>query len=465
MATEEGQHARTWGVGDHTSFSLLSGDCNPLHMDPQWARCSLFGECIVHGMALALWALESSPAVHGACPARVSLHFDKAVRAGHVTETRCTPLTAGYRIEVLRGGEPVTRIEVSGETVPAHKSVALVPQDESYACRRLQPEEARNLEGEEPLWINRRAASKAWPGLVKGWGYDAVAALLCLSRIAGMRCPGALSLFLSATVAFGGATADKVSWRVRMIHRVTRRAEITLSGAVTGQLVALFRPEAVRQAAYASLASQMAPDLFATWRVIVVGGSRGLGEVAAKLCAAAGAAVTITSRRVLDADPVVQEIRAGGGNASALGLDVSDYELLPDLEGGHYTHLLYFATPPIVLDEPMDCNEEAFERYTAVYVEAFLRIFSRVADELRGVLYPSSVAVVEGMAGGLAYVAAKAAGELACEDLAKQHPDVGFCVPRLPRLPTDQSVSVLPREEADPVPVIREALLKLESIS
>jgi NAD(P)-dependent dehydrogenase (short-subunit alcohol dehydrogenase family) len=61
---------------------------------------------------------------------------------------------------------------------------------------------------------------------------------------------------------------------------------------------------------------------------VVTGASGGLGAHFARLLASCGAAVALTARRVDKIEAVAQQIRAGGGNAIALPLDVAEAETI-----------------------------------------------------------------------------------------------------------------------------------------
>ena len=87
----------------------------------------------------------------------------------------------------------------------------------------------------------------------------------------------------------------------------------------------------------------------------------------------------------------------------------------------------------------------------------------RSAD-LSAVLFPSSVAVDAAPAGLAEYAAAKAQGEAWCDDLRRRQPHLTVLSPRLPRMLTDQTATVVPTEfetvENVLAPLLDELLLR-----
>ncbi len=49
---------RAFSTDDQLAFARLSGDYNPIHLDPLAARRFLFGQPVVHGMHALLWAVD-----------------------------------------------------------------------------------------------------------------------------------------------------------------------------------------------------------------------------------------------------------------------------------------------------------------------------------------------------------------------------------------------------------------------
>ncbi|MGR6914659.1 SDR family NAD(P)-dependent oxidoreductase [[Actinomadura] parvosata] len=80
--------------------------------------------------------------------------------------------------------------------------------------------------------------------------------------------------------------------------------------------------------------TQLAPIGLLTGKVVfITGASRGIGEAAARLFAAEGAAVVLASRSTDALQRIVTDIRAAGGTADAVALDLADRESIREAVG------------------------------------------------------------------------------------------------------------------------------------
>jgi hypothetical protein len=127
------------------------------------------------------------------------------------------------------------------------------------------------------------------------------------------------------------------------------------------------------------------------------------------------------------------------------------------------THAYYFATPTIFRAQSTLFAHARLDAFLNVYVDGFLDLAQALRARRNDVslFYPSSVFVTERPRGVVEYAMAKAAGETLCSEMNLAWAPLHVTVDRLPRLPTDQTASVIETAFPSPVacllPVVREA--------
>jgi hypothetical protein len=244
---------------------------------------------------------------------------------------------------------------------------------------------------------------------------------------------------------------------------------ITAPG-MTGSIKAFVRPECQEQANYLTLRNLVDRNEFEGQRAMIIGGSRGLGEVAAKLLAGGAADVKISYYQGQeDAYRIVDDIKSNGGIADSFQFDVLNPKLeIPHTSANGWapTHLYYFATPFISTGAKGKFSPQLFRKFCDYYVVGFINTLNQVSDfGVRHIFSPSTVFIDELPMNMGEYAAAKIASELLCTFLKKSNREMTFYNPRFPKLATDQTVSVMPVISQDPAPIMIKQLRYFRDLS
>jgi acyl dehydratase/NAD(P)-dependent dehydrogenase (short-subunit alcohol dehydrogenase family) len=476
------KHSHVVTQTEHEAFALLSGDHNPLHMNARHARRLLFGGTVTHGVHLLLRALETYAqshidvgalvtigarffsATHPGEPVTIVIHTDPDDLSGPLLRNTIFSVTDLHDRLVIKVKAKWRSNYDSGH--PALPAAVSEP-----VCESLSDADIAHKSGTFPLFLNQAVAANLFPKLSAGLPALQLAALLGTTYVVGMRLPGHNSIFASLDLRFAEGPSDNNNdfrYATEYFCRERRFCRIAVSSpGMSGRLENFVRPNPVAQPCFSELLALVKPDLFAAQHALVVGGSRGLGEVCAKLLAAGWAEVTLTYREgAEDAQRVVAELIAGGAPARALCFDAQDQEpadLLALLaEGSRITGLYYFATP-LIFTETKQFSYASFINFAGIYIGSVARLFETLTGPpndgaLRRVWLPSSVAVESHPEDMTAYIMAKQAMEYLAADWARKYEHIRFATPRLPRLATDQTVTLSPMYAEEPAPLLADLL-------
>jgi len=302
-----------------------------------------------------------------------------------------------------------------------------------------------------------------FPFAAASLGLGRLCALASHSTLVGMIIPGLHSMFIGLDLALdrpADRRADSIRFRVVSVLGRFRSVRIAVAGAgVWGTLETISRIPPSKQASMRRITQLVRADEFRNADALVIGGSRGLGELAAKIIAAGGANVTITyATGENDAILVAEEIRNAGGKCEIEHYDVH----LPAAEqlsklGAVPSHLYYFATPRIFRRKKGLLDKQRLTEFDLYYSSAFVELVQHLATSRpRGIraFYPSTTFINERPEGLTEYAMSKAAAEVLCSDIPRYLRNVSIVSRRLPRLPTDQTSSVVQGLTLDPVDVI-----------
>jgi hypothetical protein len=470
MTLDLGMHQ--FSLADQNLFAELSGDFNPMHVDPVSARRELFGQVVVHGVHAVLRALEflfcrqrrsrgenieleslrvSFPApMFLGCPMRV-VQADEQPGAA--------------RIEVLDGMQPCVTIDVRwrapATTYPTPRGDRREPVEPSV----LEVGELVGYAGELDLSVPPGPLVELLPELADILPPVQIAEILALTRLVGMVCPGLRSVFSRFDITFpaaGDDNGERMRFVVRSLKERLRLVKMDVSGpSARGTVEALVRPAPMQQPALANIRQLVAPGEFQGQCALVIGGSRGLGEVTAKIIAAGGGLPLLTYHRGADdATRLAAEMRALGADVEVMAWDVASADAAAENlkhSGRQPTHVYYFASPRIMKKSRVQFSNELFRSFSDVYVDGLLATYQAcrtLSAELLTFFYPSTVFLDGRRQEFVEYAAAKAAGEVLCGHLDEVDNAARFRIERLPRMATDQTNSLLRVRVEEPVQIM-----------
>ena len=451
---------------ESATFARVSGDFNPLHIDPVLARRYQFGSTLIHGINGTLRALDTFFAgrEHAALKS-LQVTFSKPARQGDELALFAEQLSGAesgstdVHMEVHRSGKKLQSIEfsfsdIAAANLPAPQLPAPVT-DQAPEPADIGLQQAEGLAGSTTMKWDPACFRALFPNLAKTLPEPQCATILASTKIVGMICPGLNSVYARLHLTFATEAVDQATelrYRVTSVDARFSRVLMEVSNPVaSGTIEAFFRPPPVSQASAADIATLVDDDRFRGQTALVIGGSRGLGEVTAKVLAAGGANTIITyASGHADATKVAADILANGGVCNTLKLDVldgSDPHPLFD-NPDRITHIYYMASPLIEKSDARIWDAQLFGKYTDFYLNGLANLLARFAgnpqyrDAQLSIYLPSTAFLDQPEKGFFEYSVCKAATESFALQIQSRYPRWRFFTPRLPRMLTDQTSGI-----------------------
>jgi len=450
------------------SFATASGDFNPMHVDPVFARRLITGGQTVHGMYTLLFALDLYYQTCSHIPNQIKVFFQKPVLEGELIE---------FFYEVDSNGTHITARNIYGQVA----SILLLGDGSTITkpinCKRPVRKSIRNYSFSEvkgkrgilSVMAAQADLDKNFPHATCMLGAHVVATIMALSRLVGMSMPGLHSIYTGLDLKVGLQSSAPLSWEVTRHISPRMPIKISLEGQdIFAEINAFFRPEPVKQATMREVKKVIELKVFSGQRALVIGGSRGLGELAAKCLAVGGGEVHITYMNgKSDADKVKKAINRIGEVCSKSRLNVNNLDGIDSLlKSFQPTHIYYFPSAPI-RNNIQSYNAELYDEYFSVYVSAFgrlVRMASRCIRHPFNIFYPSTVFIETDQKGFAEYINAKRAGEQQAKLLEAEYSKASVFINRLPALKTDQTASLTAGEAISPLEIISNVLVKMRAL-
>jgi acyl dehydratase len=472
--------SRAFASDDQVLFTGLTGDFNPIHLDPVAARKTQAGTVVVHGIHAILWALDKLVELDAVTADIVSLNvqFRNFIPVGKKVELKLLSRDAkSARLELCLGRLTTVTLVVG---FGARKGTTIIDVPDAAPRTNLTDKPAHFVRIEEMAklsgWMGLGRPNEIqhhFPYASSAIGSCRLAAIALLSTLVGMICPGRHSLFGGFAVELVDdlRNRDCIKFQVSATDERFRMVRMTVSGAgICGSVQAFLRWPPIAQASLTEIMSIVGPAEFAGSVALIIGGSRGLGALTAKILAAGGGKVILTyATGRADAAELTEEIRnqTASDRCQALQYDVHKEAAIQLMKfNGGITHLYYFATSYIARQKESLFVSTLFDEFVQIYVKGFYDCCNYLGEHGSGALtafYPSSVFVESNPPDMTEYCMAKMAGEMLCANMNRAGGRVHIIVSRLPRLLTDQTATVFPVGTEDPLKVMLPAIRTVQS--
>jgi NAD(P)-dependent dehydrogenase (short-subunit alcohol dehydrogenase family)/acyl dehydratase len=460
------QHAVTFRQSDVEMFTKISHDRNPVHIQPQYARRTPFGQCLVYGILGAMAAIRE-PLKGGPLRLRkFSARFKRPLFVD-VAYTATLEMVAHGQLVVSLGRGGVEKLDVEIEYELGGTPWSADTSSLGYAERgeaaegRTSGAPGREYAGDYEL------ATAFLAELKKPFGFQyaflprsQLTALAWASYFVGMEMPGRQALFLSCSMEFPGVPDSdhhRMQYRGKVRSYDAETSTLTIAAdlsnaagtVATVQLEAAQRPPPVEYRPRALEETVGRSRVLENKVALITGSSRGLGSLTALGCALHGADVILNCREGRDeADRVAAQITALGRKATVLQGDVRERETwlrMVDLLASTGRGLDLFvnnAFPPLVPTAFAESSDEDLDRFlgtvraTAMGVRILLPALAKSGG---AVINISSEATQNPPREFSSYVVAKSAIEGLFLCLSKEYGAVRFVTVRPPRLLTDMT--------------------------
>jgi hypothetical protein len=265
-----------------------------------------------------------------------------------------------------------------------------------------------------------------------------------------MVCPGLHSIFTSVDLRFRDDFQGDNLLRFRCEDYDGRFGLFHLSvrGRVEARIRAFWRPSLPKGPRTAELAAFVDSAEFAGTKSLIIGGSRGLGSVTAKLLAAGGGDVVITyasgSEQAAEICDEINNWRQGACDIAKFDVRTDSFESM-NIDFSAFHSIYYYPTPRIFTRKAAVFDAQVFLDFYHFYITKFYELCTYLEETTAlpiRIFHPSSMAVVERPRDVTEYAMAKAAAETLIADINRYFQYVSVISVRLPRLDTDQTATI-----------------------
>ena len=447
------------------NFSIISGDINPIHKDYKYSIKTNFGKPIMHGIHLFVYALNilSKKKI---LISKIKVNFLKPV---FVENELSFYINFSKNIFYIVQNNIIC-VKLFFE-VDKFNNLSLLSKPYKK-CKRLKKPKNLNINKinidkkiKFKHTCNYKKAKKYFPHIYKNYGTLISSELIDLSYLIGMECPGYYSTFSELTVRI----FDKDFKQIYFVNNLDKRfglINIKLkTNSLDGSLKAFFRPKPIINPTIKELSKNLIKKEFISIKALIIGGSRGLGNLTAKNIVAGGGKVIITYNKSKDeANNILKEIKKYDPRVKIIKFDINKLEDINKIKRYKINQCYYFATPKIFDKQKLKFDKLMFKNFYNYYVKGFKKIFSCLNSRFPDCYFfiPSTISINDPKEEIFEYTLAKLDTEIYVSKLSNKLRSK-ILIERYPRLLTDQTNTILQNKNINSNFIILNTIKKLKS--
>ena len=449
---------------DQHNFAELSQDFNPMHCDEILARRYIYGEPVVHGInamifAIREWSARSNKKFY---INRLRCKFTKAVFLNSKVSIKYKNIDNSIKIVLIQNDQIKMRILMEIKE-SKYQNTKIKKNDSKINTEpnNISFNKLINYKDTINFSTNLKHAEEYYSkDFVNKIGFNQLSEIIAYSRIVGMHAPGLNSIFSELNFFENSINSEDIDFEVISVDERFNIINIESQGpSFKSNIKAFYRPLQVTQRKIDDLNEHLIPNEFKDCRALIIGASRGLGELTAKCLGYGGANLMLTySKGKSDILNVIDDIKKYNKNISSFQLDITknddiNFKFIKEFQP---THIFYYATPFIFGGTKNKFSDELYNKFRIFYYDGFKFLVENLGNLKNDIyfLYPSSIAVEEEPDDMIEYSLAKKEGEELCQELEKKYLNFKIYCPRLPRLETDQTVSLSTVKNEDPIKIL-----------
>jgi len=456
-------HKRRFTLDDQLQFAMFSADTNPIHIDPIIARRTIAGECVVHGIHSLMYAINSLLKHNRLTIVHFQVDFSKPIPLG--IDVYCFWDVNNNKLSIASDDTINLSIFVKLGSILRTENFSNISLGEPLMFpKNMTLNECSEFSREELVYRgNIKVGENLFPDLFTIYGFVFAAELALISEIVGMHIPGLNSLLLSLNGCFSEKNT-KYYYELISCNLRFGIMKILFNGRyLKAEIDAFYRQSSRNSPSMDQISEKIKGNEFKNVNALIIGGSRGLGEITAKIITCGGGQVTITyNLGESDANKLQNEILNYGKFCNISKLKVEDQFHIPE---EHFNQIYYFPTPKIKAEDPISSNANLTQLYELIYVEGFRNLLTQVLEKgmESSIFYPSTIFINNPPKKFALYVESKLKGELLCQEFI-QTKTMRIIYPRLPRLATDQTLGLVNEEFQDSVDIMYPLILSMGNL-